>query len=234
MNKIVAIAVAAQFGCSAPPASRRAVHKPAPQADSIRVADDQARQRAEWDAAEARLERARETVRALKVKLGPYIAALRETSSDLAKAEAEAAGPATYMVSGRLTGYAGRGALLFGTALPQPFTIQAPGALLSAAGIVITDPRQGEVIMNHMVDAKKLYFYGHTQGVNAFGGPTTLFVYSHARPQATARQIEATRQLPALRARKAALIERLQPLRDAESELPEAEDELIGLTPARK
>ena len=64
-------------------------------------------------------------------------------------------------------------------------------------------------------------------------GNERLYVNTLSRPQATARQIEATRQLPALRARKAALIERLQPLRDAESELPEAEDELLGLTPAR-
>lgn len=236
MNKLVAVAVAAQVACSAPAAGRRAVQKPAPapKANAAQVAEENARRRAAWDAAAARLERAREAVKALKVTLGPDIAALREATTDLAKAEAEAAGPATYLVSGRLTGYAGQGVLLFGGALPQPSTIDAPGTLLTAAGIVITDPRQGEVIMNHMVHARKLYFYGHMQGVNAFGGPTTLFVYSHTKPPVTARQMEAAQQVPTLKARKAALTARLQPLRDAEVELSEAEDELVDLAPAAR
>ena len=138
---------------------------------------------------QSELDKAVSEMKTISSKLGSRLKrflTLRQTVDKL-KREQKTLSPRSYQLMGNVTGWDGKKVFFFGAAINDDQN--APGMMLQGAGVLV-NPAKGEVIVNSNVHAQGVYFVGRSQGRNAFGGPVTVFIYSHTLPKKVARAVK--------------------------------------------
>lgn len=228
--------------CSAAVTQPRPTAQAAEPAPSLAPEPDLARMRqlvADKIAVEEKINRLAAHVAAARAELdrqsarwGPDEAALarNEAQLELAKEAIEPAQPELFMIMGELVRTDANERMFIHGMAVAPGGRPAAGASYAPRGMVLLDPTRRDMQLAQVgkVVSNGVYYRGVTEGTNAYGGPASLYVYSHAAPKLRAVDQKMQRRVTDLETLVTAARTRVEPLTAARAALAAALKELTA------